>query len=88
MTDSLIQIRLDSKLKKNAENVLFAMGIKTTEAVRMFLQQVINDQALPFHPHVGTKANKNTINSFKEVKKGRYIDSTLAEFRKSLKAKK
>ncbi|OFW81031.1 MAG: hypothetical protein A2887_02080 [Alphaproteobacteria bacterium RIFCSPLOWO2_01_FULL_40_26] len=88
MTDSLIQIRVDSKLKKHADAVLFAMGLKISEAIRMFLQQTINDQALPFQPRANKVPNSDTIAAFDEVKKGKYSDSTLADFKKSLKTKK
>jgi DNA-damage-inducible protein J len=88
MTDSLIQVRVDSKLKKHAEDVLLAMGLKTSEAIRMFLQQTINDQALPFQPTAHKTPNKATLQAFDEVKLGKYSDSTLADFKKSLKVKK
>ncbi len=85
MSDTLIQIRIDDKLKKHSEAVLMAMGLKITDAVRMFLQQTVNDQALPFWPSVGNNPNKKTIKSFNEVKKGDYLDSSLKDFKKSLK---
>jgi DNA-damage-inducible protein J len=88
MSDTLIQIRVDSKLKKHAEDVLMAMGLKTSEAIRMFLQQTINDQALPFQPHIGNNPNKATLKAFNEVEEGEYTDSNLANFKKMLKAKK
>ena len=88
MSDVLVQVRVDHTLKKHAEAVLLAMGLKTSEAIRMFLQQTINDQALPFQPHVGNNPNKATLQAFSEVKKGKYTDSSLADFNKSLKVKK
>ena len=86
MSDVLIQVRVDSTLKKHAENVLMAMGLKTSEAIRIFLQQTINDQALPFQPSAHKVPNKTTLQAFKEVKNGDYVDSTLANFKKSLKS--
>lgn len=88
MSDALIQIRVDSKLKKHAEAVLLAMGIRTPEAIRMFLQQTINNQALPFQPSVGNVPNNSTVVAFNEVKAGKFTDSNLSEFKKSLKVKK
>ena len=84
MTDILIQVRVDSKLKKNADAVLLAMGLRVPEAIRMFLQQTINDQALPFQPTAGKSPNLATIAAFDEVKKGKYTDSTLTNFKKTL----
>ena len=88
MSSALIQVRVDSKLKKNAEDILLSMGLKTSEAIRIFLQQTITDQALPFRPSTNKTPNQNTINAFDEVKNGNYSDSTLANFKKSLKPRK
>lgn len=87
MTDTLIQVRVDSALKQNAEQVLLAMGLKTSEAIRMFLQQTINDQALPFQPSAKNTPNKSTLKSFSEAKSGKFSDSTLKDFQKSLSKK-
>ncbi len=87
MSNTLIQVRVDSELKKHAEYVLLSMGLKTSEAIRMFLQQTINDQAFPFQPSANKSPNQNTLKAFKEVKDGKYNDSNLADFKKSLKAK-
>lgn len=84
MSDATIQVRLDSKMKENAEEVFAAMGLKISEAIRMFLQQTITDEALPFQPSVN-KLNKATIQAFKEVKSGKFSDSNLKDFKKSLK---
>ncbi len=86
MSDAIIQIRIDPKLKRHAEKVLLAMGLKISEAVRIFLQQTINDEAFPFLPSTSkNKPNKATLKSFEEIKKGKYKDSTLANFKQSLK---
>ena len=87
MADALIQVRIDSGLKKHAEDVLLAMGLKTSEAIRMFLQQTINDQALPFQPHAGKSPNKATLEAFNEARLGKYSDSSLESFKKSLGVK-
>mgnify|MGYP001569403902 CR=1 FL=1 len=88
MSTAILQIRVDSKLKKHSEAVLSEMGLKTSEAIRIFLQQIINDQAIPFRPHVKQNLpNAQTIDSFIEVENGNYSDSSLAGFKKSLKKK-
>ena len=83
MSNATIQIRIDSEIKEHAEAVFAAMGLKTSEAIRMFLQQTINDEALPFHPHA-KKPNKATLQAFKGAETGDYSDSSLEDFKKSL----
>ncbi len=87
MKDLLIQVRVDSKLKKQADDIFLAMGLKIPEAIRMFLQQTINDRALPFHPNAGNNPNLATLEAFNEIKTNKYSDSNLDDFKKSLGAK-
>ena len=45
-----LQIRLDTELRKAAQTVLSGMRMDISTAVRIFLQQVVTDRALPFRP--------------------------------------
>ena len=46
-TDTL-HIRIEPEVKKNAENTLNKLGLSTTEAINIFLHQVILTGGLPF----------------------------------------
>ncbi|MCQ2965634.1 MAG: type II toxin-antitoxin system RelB/DinJ family antitoxin [Alphaproteobacteria bacterium] len=48
--NSLIQARIDSKVKEDAENIMNQLGISLNEAIRMFLMQVIIHKGIPFKP--------------------------------------
>ncbi|MFA5273818.1 MAG: type II toxin-antitoxin system RelB/DinJ family antitoxin [Candidatus Peribacter sp.] len=43
-----IQIRLDEKLKKRAEQVFAAIGIDTPTAIRIFFTKVVTNGGIPF----------------------------------------
>jgi len=45
-----VQAWVSPELKKAADAVLNAMGLKTAEAIRLFLKQVVNTGGLPFQP--------------------------------------
>lgn len=47
LTDK-IQVRIDPETKKQAQETLSDMGLNMSSAVKMFLQQVITRQAMPF----------------------------------------
>ena len=47
-TDAVLQVRINSKLKKEAENLFERLGISIADAVRMFISQSIEQQGLPF----------------------------------------
>lgn len=42
--------RIDSNLKKNAEDVLSCLGITPASAIQMFYSQIILNGGLPFQP--------------------------------------
>ncbi|MCH7229072.1 type II toxin-antitoxin system RelB/DinJ family antitoxin [Haloferula sp. A504] len=48
MNDAIVRARVDSDLKRDAEEVFGALGINTTDAIRMFLSQVRLRKGLPF----------------------------------------
>lgn len=45
---SLIQVRVDDQLKKDADMLFKNLGLDTTTAIRMFLKQAISKSAIPF----------------------------------------
>lgn len=50
MSTVTIQSRVSPELKKQAEAVFAALGLSTSDAIRMFLQQAVNIGGLPFQP--------------------------------------
>lgn len=47
---STIQVRVESELKEQAEELFSTLGTSLPEAVRLFLAQSVHDRALPFTP--------------------------------------
>jgi DNA-damage-inducible protein J len=48
MKNDVVRARIDSELKANATRVLAACGLEPSDAIRLFLQQVVAHQGLPF----------------------------------------
>jgi len=44
----LLQVRLDDKLKTEADRVFSSMGLDTSTAIRMFLTVAVETRSLPF----------------------------------------
>lgn len=59
--NSLIQARVDSKVKDDAENIINQLGISLNEAIRMFLMQVIIHKGIPFKPTLKPEYEPNEI---------------------------
>lgn len=45
-----LQIRLDDELKERAQAVAAEMGLELSSAIRVFLAQMVKENALPFRP--------------------------------------
>ena len=48
MKDNLVRARIDSDLKAQASRVLAACGLEPSDAIRLFLQQVVAHNGIPF----------------------------------------
>lgn len=59
--NSLIQARVDSKVKNDAENIMNQLGISLNEAIRMFLMQVIIHKGIPFKPTLKPEYEPNEV---------------------------
>ena len=46
--DTYVRARVDARLKRESEEILLALGLTTTEAIRIFLHQVRLTRGLPF----------------------------------------
>jgi DNA-damage-inducible protein J len=56
---SMVHVRVDDDLKREAATALEAMGLSVSDAVRLLLKRVVADQALPFElkvPNAETRA--------------------------------
>ncbi|OGC81586.1 MAG: hypothetical protein A2V81_04885 [Candidatus Abawacabacteria bacterium RBG_16_42_10] len=54
---NVVQVRLDNKLKKEAETVLHQLGLDLPTAIRIFLTKVTQTHSIPF---ALTLSNTNT----------------------------
>lgn len=48
MKNAVIRARIDARLKADAVRVLGACGLGSSDAIRLFLQQVVAHQGIPF----------------------------------------
>jgi DNA-damage-inducible protein J len=56
-----ITVRLDPQVKKNAETVLKALGLTTSQAVSLFFAQVSLNKGIPFDLHIPTPETAKAI---------------------------
>lgn len=73
-TDTL-HIRVKPDIKARAEETLSDLGLSITEAVNVFLNQVILQEGIPFKIEK-PKFNKETIQAMEDVKNNKNLSKT------------
>lgn len=69
MANVTVQSRISPELKEQADAILSSMGLSTADAIRLFLQQVVNSGGLPFQP-TARRANADTRAALQELENG------------------
>ena len=69
MSTSSINIRLDTDLKREAEDLFSALGLNMTSAISMFLRQAVRDQAIPFRVCKYPQPNAATLAAMREAER-------------------
>jgi len=69
---AIIHARTEQNIKTKAENILKALGLTTTEAINIFLHQIIINQGLPFEVKI---TNKETLEALQDSKENKNINT-------------
>jgi len=67
-SDTVVRARIDSATKQRAALALDSMGLSISDAIRILLVRVADDQKLPFD--LDKKPNKATRRAIEELAKG------------------
>lgn len=68
--NSLIQTRIDSKKKKEAETILNQLGLSLNDGIRMFICQVTLAKGIPFMPLIPRELNETSKQVIKDTEQG------------------
>ncbi|MBV2262360.1 MAG: type II toxin-antitoxin system RelB/DinJ family antitoxin [Phycisphaerae bacterium] len=85
----MLHIRVDDETKTQATEALAAMGLSMSDAVRIFLKRVVNDQAFPLElkvPNAETRAAMEEARAMMKAHQARF-ESTDALFDELEKAR-
>jgi DNA-damage-inducible protein J len=79
MASTMVHIRIDQKIKRQAAKTLASMGMSVSDAVRMLLLRVAAEKALPFEVKV---PNVTTVKATPAADrgKGKRLNSAKALF--------
>lgn len=65
MASTVVQFRIDSELKTEAQNIFENLGLDLATAIRIFLKRSIKDKGIPF------SMNEKTTENFVSLEEGR-----------------
>lgn len=66
MTTTNLNIRIDTELKKNVEEIFSALGLTTSAAFNIFAKAVVRQKGIPFDLSLNTP-NADTLVAIAEV---------------------
>lgn len=83
--DTYVRARIDTDTKERATNALAAMGFSVSDAIRMLLVQVADENRLPFEVKI---PNRETLAAMAELEAGRgHHAKTVKEFMAAMNAR-
>jgi DNA-damage-inducible protein J len=68
MLDTEIRSRIDPDLKEHAQRVLDACGLNLSDAIRLFLRQVVAQQGLPFEVKVPNATTRAAMTEARQIR--------------------
>ncbi|MGL1832025.1 type II toxin-antitoxin system RelB/DinJ family antitoxin [Rhodocyclaceae bacterium SMB388] len=72
---TMLHVRVDSEIKEQASEALEGMGLSVSDAVRILLKRVVNDQAFPLElkvPNAQTRAAMEEARAMMKVRTARF----------------
>mgnify|MGYP004702879545 CR=1 FL=1 len=76
---SMLHVRVDEETKAQASEALAAMGLSVSDAVRILLKRVVNDQAFPLElkvPNAQTRAAMEDARAMAKAQVTRFESAT------------
>jgi DNA-damage-inducible protein J len=70
--DSYVRARIDTKTKERAANALEAMGLSISDAIRLLMLRVADEQRLPFEIKVPNAITRKAITELESGKSKRF----------------
>lgn len=74
-TDTVVRARIDSDVKDSAKAALKAMGLSPSDAIRMLMTRIAEEQRLPFSAEVPNRDSRKAIREL-DAGKGERFNNT------------
>lgn len=70
---TMLHVRVDDEIKTQASEALAAMGLSVSDAVRILLKRVVNDQAFPLELKVPNAPTRAAMEEARATMKARAV---------------
>ena len=70
---TMLHVRVDEEIKTQASQALAAMGLSVSDAVRILLKRVVNDQAFPLELKVPNAQPRAAMQEARAMAKARTV---------------
>jgi DNA-damage-inducible protein J len=78
-TTTMVQVRVDEKIKAQAAETLSSMGLTVSDAVRVFLTRIVADKELPFALKAPNESSRLAIAEAEQIVQSRRARFTTAD---------
>ncbi len=68
---TMLHVRVDDEIKAQATEALASIGLSVSDAVRILLKRVVNDQAFPLELKVPNAATRSAMEEARSMVKAR-----------------
>lgn len=75
MKTDVINARIEPELKSSAEKIFKSLGMSTTDAISIFLSQVVLNQGLPFAVKIPNAVTREAVAEVRSGKGKKYASS-------------
>lgn len=78
-----INVKVDDKLKKNAQNILESYGVDMTTGIRMYLKAIVRSKGIPLELKPQTELDKANYEADHHIFHGSY--DSFEDYKKAMK---
>jgi DNA-damage-inducible protein J len=74
-TDTVVRARIDSRTKDEATAALEAMGLSVSDAIRLLMMRIAEEQRLPFDIKVARPATAKALRELEQGNGERFVEA-------------
>lgn len=86
MPTTNLNVRIDTWLKKEAEETLAELGLNMTSAINAFIRAVVREQRIPFELTLQYRYHEDTIKAIEDVENNRNLSGPFHSVKELMEA--